>query len=59
MTPSELEQVYERLALTIDRFDEPTAQIFLAKLALVMAQRIGNADDALACIEDAAQSLGD
>lgn len=59
MTPSELEQVYERLALTIDRFDERTAQVFLAKLALVMAQRIGNAGEALACIEDAAQSLED
>lgn len=57
MNPSELEQVYERLALTIDRFDEATAQVFLAKLALLLANRIGDADVVLACIEDATQSL--
>lgn len=57
MSPSELEQVYEALAVTIDRFDEATAQIFLAKLALLMAHRIGDADVVLACIEDATRSL--
>ena len=57
MSPSELEQVYESLAEAIDRFDEPTAQIFLAKLALLMAHRIGDAGIVRDCVEEAAQSL--
>lgn len=57
MSPSDLEQIHESLAEAIDRFDEPTAQIFLAKLALLMAQRIGDMGVVRGCIEDAAQSL--
>lgn len=57
MTPAELEQVYETLAVTLDRFDAATGEVFLAKLALVMAQRIGDPAAVQGCIADAAASL--
>ena len=57
MTPAELEETYERLARAIDVAGEEGAPIYLAKLALLLAQRIGDVDVVTACLEDAGRRL--
>lgn len=57
MAPADLEQIYERLAQQIDAVGEDMSELYLAKLALLLARQFGDVTIALQCIEDAAQSL--
>jgi len=57
MTALELEQVYEALAQGIDAAGEGKAELFLAKLALLMAREIGDAERVKALIDSAGRNL--
>ncbi|MDJ0949455.1 MAG: hypothetical protein QNJ94_11085 [Alphaproteobacteria bacterium] len=57
MTPTELESVYEALATTIDQVGESKTELFLAKLTLLLAERVGDTPTVLRSIRDSARSL--
>lgn len=57
MTGDELEQIYAALARQIDNVGPEQSTLYLAKLALLMAETWGDAAGARACISGAAQSL--
>lgn len=57
MNQSDFETVYAALAAKIDEVGKDQSALFLAKLALLLAHRIGDADSVRACIDDAAASL--
>lgn len=57
MNKQDLETVYAALAAKIDAVGEEQSELFLAKLALVLAHRNGNARDVETCIDEAAASL--
>ena len=59
MNHPDLESTYASLALKIDEVGEKKSELFLAKLVLLLAQKNGNVDDVLKCIEEAAESLSD
>ena len=48
---ADLEAVYERLAAAIDQAGDDKSALFLAKLALVLADRLGDREAVLAAIE--------
>lgn len=50
---AELEQVYERLASTLDTLPEGEESHFLAQLALALAHRVADVDRVMAAIEEA------
>jgi hypothetical protein len=53
----ELELAYEGLADAIDRAGAGNEALFLTKLALMLAHRVGQIDVVQACIEDALKDL--
>lgn len=57
MAFDDLEAVYERLAAAIDEAGSGRSELFLAKLALTLAQSLGDRDRALAAIEDCLKDL--
>lgn len=57
MTPREVETVYEALAIQIDAIGPEKREMFLAKLALLMAHEIGDAPRVCRMIEDAAKNI--
>ncbi|MGB0410983.1 MAG: hypothetical protein ACPGFA_05305 [Pikeienuella sp.] len=57
MTHADLETVYEALARKIDEVGPDKADIYLAKLALLLAKQIGEAAPVLRSIDSAALSL--
>lgn len=57
MKHSDLEKIYESLALKIDEVGSANSELFLAKLVLLLAHKNGDAGDVLTCINDAALSL--
>jgi len=57
MNQLDLETVYERLATAIDQSGEEKSALMLAKLSLLMARDIGNADRVLALIDIALRDL--
>ncbi len=57
MNPADLEKTYELLASHIDRFDEATAPVYLAKVALLMATEIDDIEAVKKCIEAASDAL--
>lgn len=57
MNREDIESAYDALAQQIDRVGAAKTELYLAKLALLMAQEIGDVEKALACIEEAARSL--
>lgn len=57
MNHTDLEATYELLAIHIDRFDEATAPVYLAKLALLMATELDDMDTIRKCISAAADEL--
>lgn len=59
MIHADLERTYESLALKIDQIGEQKSELFLAKLVLLLAQKNGNVEEVLQCIEEAAESLSD
>lgn len=58
MTQEQLEQVYEALAQAIDRAGPEQAEVYLAKLALALAEDLGSADRALAVIAECETGIG-
>ncbi len=57
MTPSEVETVYEALARQIDATPPNLRELFLAKLALLLAHELGDATRVTHLVAEAAQSL--
>lgn len=55
---ADLEQVYERLAETLDTLPEAQERQFLAQLALALAHRIPDVERVMAAIEEARAGLG-
>jgi hypothetical protein len=58
LTTAELEEVYDLIAGGIDRAGEVNAKLFLAKLSLALANRIGNTADVTQAVEAALRDLG-
>lgn len=54
MTPVELEEIYEALADKIDDVPSDKRELFLAKLALLLVQELGDASRMTAIIDEAA-----
>ena len=59
MNHPDLERTYAALALKIDEVGESRSELFLAKLVLLLAQRNGDVDEVLECMDDAAVSLAE
>lgn len=57
MAFADLERVYEQLAMAIDRAGPDRENLMLAKLALALAHRLGDAAAVEACIEMAFEDL--
>ena len=57
MNKQDLETVYAALAVKIDAVGTARSELFLAKLALLLANRNGNIKDVETCIDEAAASL--
>ena len=57
MTDTELDAVYTQLCKTMTQLGEPDAPLFLARLALLAIDRIGDADAAQRLIDAAAEDL--
>ncbi|MCS4504473.1 hypothetical protein KBTX_02494 [wastewater metagenome] len=55
----ELEAAYERIAETLDRLPERQTSLFLAKLSLALAHRVGDGERVRAAIDEAARDIGD
>lgn len=58
MKQDDLELVYEALALAIDAVDPAARELYLAKLALALADTLGDAPRALAVIEECKTGFG-
>lgn len=57
MTPAELEQTYELMAQKIDQVGPAQSEVYLAKLALLLAHTLADMPRVQTCIEQAAQSI--
>jgi hypothetical protein len=57
MTPTEVEKVYEALALQIDAISSDKIDIYLAKLTLLLAREVGDTDRVRCLISQAAMDL--
>ena len=57
MTHAELETVYEALARQLDEVGADRGDLYLAKLALLLAKEVGDPAPVLAAIDAAARSL--
>ncbi|MDY7116073.1 hypothetical protein RAN53_06900 [Halomonas sp. SSL-5] len=56
---ADLEQVYERLASTLDTLPEGEESHFLAQLALALAHRVADVDQVMAAIAEAREGAMD
>ena len=57
MTPAEFEMVYEAMAEAIDAIGPEHTEVFLAKLCLAFAHRLGEGGKALELIADCRNDL--
>ena len=57
MTENKIEIVYEAIANKIDNLGEEKAKLFLAKLSLLLANKIEDTSFVLKAIDDASLSL--
>ena len=57
MTENKIEIVYEAIANKIDNLGEEKAKLFLAKLSLLLANKIEDTSFVLNAIDDASLSL--
>ena len=57
MTPTDIETVYDCLALKIDEVAPEKSELFLAKLALLLSHEIGDAARVIELIEAAERNL--
>jgi hypothetical protein len=54
---SDLEDIYERLAVAIDTVGDDKAAIYLAKVVLLLARRLDDRQAVLAALKSAANDL--
>ncbi|RCV88141.1 hypothetical protein DU506_15270 [Vreelandella rituensis] len=54
---SDLEEVYEQLAVTLDALPETQETLFLAQLALALAHRVPDVAQVMAAIREARDGL--
>lgn len=54
---TDLEQVYETLAVTLDALPEAQERLFLAQLALALAHRVGDVERVMAAIGEARRGV--
>lgn len=59
MTPEELEQAYEWLAIALDEAGPARESLFLARLALTLAHRLGDPDSFKEAIAIALKNIPD
>ncbi|MCB1348621.1 MAG: hypothetical protein R3D59_04565 [Paracoccaceae bacterium] len=57
MTPREVETIYEALATTLDAVEAPRRELFLAKLALLLAHDLGDPDRVCRRIDEATRNI--
>lgn len=57
MTPTDVERVYEALAETLDGIGAEMSELFLSKLALLIAHELGEVEIVLGIIEAARDNL--
>ena len=57
MTPRDVEMIYDALALQLDAVGPDRRELFLAKLALLLAHDLGDAARACNLIAEAANNL--
>lgn len=57
MAHTDLEVVYEHLAAAIDSAGEEKSEVFLAKVVLLLAERLGDRDAVRAVIDSALRDL--
>lgn len=57
MTAADLEAIYEALAIHLDNAGEDKRELFLAKLALLLAMEVPESARVHVCIADAAANL--
>lgn len=57
MTPLDVEIVYDALATNIDTLGAEKSELFLAKLALLLAHELGNASRVLELVDEAGRNL--
>ncbi|SIR19013.1 hypothetical protein SAMN05421641_12927 [Paracoccus thiocyanatus] len=57
MTSAEMEAVYDAMARQIDKAGPGKSEVFLAKLALLLAQKAGDVHQVLDAVSEAGESL--
>ncbi|WP_299032179.1 DUF2783 domain-containing protein [uncultured Sulfitobacter sp.] len=57
MNHTDLEEIYAALALQIDAVGADKSELFLAKLVLLLAHKVGDTAEVQTCIKDAATAL--
>jgi hypothetical protein len=57
MTPNDVERVYDALAETLDRVGTKKSELFLAQLAMLLANEIGDVGNVLRLVHMASHNL--
>lgn len=57
MTGDDIEAIYDAIATKIDQVGNELTELYLAKLALLLAEATGDRKTAMKCISDAAAAL--
>jgi hypothetical protein len=57
MTDEDIETIYETIAREIDTVGADKSELFLAKLALLLAREVDDRNRVLACVSGASASL--
>ena len=57
MNVDEIEAIYDAIAIKIDEVGEDQAELYLAKLSLLLAEATGERQTAMKCVSDAASGL--
>ena len=57
MNSENIELIYEKIAETIDQVGQNQSELFLAKLALLLARETDDPERVIQCINEASQNL--
>jgi hypothetical protein len=57
MTPTDVETVYDALAMKLDSVGAEKSEMFLIKLALLLSHELGDATRVVSLIDDAERNL--
>lgn len=58
LKPEELERIYDLMAEAVDTVGRDKEALFLAKLSLALANRLGDEEQIRECIATAGQDIG-